>query len=1032
MLSLVLIVLMLCPFMAQAGTTGEKGSPVVISNLPNDSKISIGRGEEAQVGTKGAITRNGKDIAKFEITSVEWGYSSIKVSDLASGESIRIGDGVRVTDVPAAGQKIGKKKSGAGVLLGALLVIGGLIALGGKHGGGSSSGGGDNSIALTSDSPTLPANGTSSATITASIVDSHNAAVPDGTTVQFAANSGTIAPATTTTSGGKATATLTAGTSTGTCTVTATSGGKTKSMTVSLVSGGAAIRSVALLVDKPSIEVLNSGGLASTATITATCREANGQPATTGSVTFTSSIGTITPTAAIGSNGIATATLSSNNIGDATVTASWQSAQATIPVKVTGGAPHTMLVDCAPASIEADGNSFASITATVKDILGNPVADGTTVNFSVTGDSSGGGNGTIASAVAVVAGKATAFLYSRDGSGAASRPGTATVTATVDAAQAAGITPPTQTVRNDITRVQFVTQQVEVAAISLQIDNSPADSIPWSQWRYAGTGGPASTIKYKVVAAVRDVNHNPVADGTAVYFTSTPGMIYGDSGTSDRVTVSTTKSGTATATLVSDYQQGGAIPASVRVTVRVGQQTGALEIPIIQQSGGGGTTVSRTLQLSANPAYVQILGSSGGVTSSTITATCQENGQPAQSGTVTFSASKGTVIGTAPVQNGIATTTFNSNTVGDSTITATWGGTQASIPITVTSGPPYLISVQVNPGAIECDGHSFATVSATVKDISGNPVTDGTSVSFAVTHDVNGGGDGTITPEARTSNGVATALIFSRNAGNLPSKAGTATVVVGVERAKQSAGIPLPDTDLVNHKTQVQFTSLDVSQIRIGASPLNIRGWDYVGRTSTVTAVVYDSNHNPVPDGTAVYFSANHGMIYGDAGSVGAVALSTTKLGMATATLMSDASGDGTWHGLVDVTATSGSQTITVPGQVIFSGWPSIPHCSAVMEPTTLASVKDSAVITVVALDVNGNPVVDGTVVKVETTKGTLSSTSPTTLGGIVQVTLKTSDDTQNPTQSGAGIVKILIDSGGHNPETGGQPVPLQTAFTVQ
>jgi hypothetical protein len=258
--------------------------------------------------------------------------------------------------------------------------------------------------------------------------------------------------------------------------------------------------------------------------------------------------------------------------------------------------------------------------------------------------------------------------------------------------------------------------------------------------------------------------------------------------------------------------------------------------------------------------------------------------------------------------------------------------------------------------------------------------------------------------------------------------------------AEQPAGIPAPATDIENRATQVQFTSLDVSEIHMGASPLNIRGWDVVGNTSTVTVLVYDSMHNPVPDGTAVYFTADHGMIYGNAGKAGPVALSTTTLGQATATLVSDGSGDDTWDGLVSVTATSGDVSVTVPGQVIFSGWPSPSEClyyvNGVLydegDPPTISSVNGTLIITVVALDINGNPVVDDTLVSFETTKGALTAASAKTSGGAVQVSLKTSTDAGSPTPLGDGIVTVTIDSGGRNPETGNLPVTKNLTFTVE
>jgi hypothetical protein len=394
-------------------------------------------------------------------------------------------------------------------------------------------------------------------------------------------------------------------------------------------------------------------------------------------------------------------------------------------------------------------------------------------------------------------------------------------------------------------------------------------------------------------------------------------------------------------------------------------------------------------------------------------ATCRDSeANLATSGVVTFSSTLGSVIGTANINSadGTATTTFSSSQTGQANITASWDGAEANISVTVTAGPPHAINVQCTPAAIECNGNAFASVTATITDIAGNAVTDGTVVDFEVQADVNGGGNGTITPELRTSNGTVTALLFSRDSDGDVAIPGTATAIVRVLRSEQLAqGLPAPVADLENRETQVQFTSLDVAEIHLGANPWNIRGWDFVGHTTTIAAVVYDSHHNPVPDGTAVYFTANHGMIYGNAGVANGVALSTTSLGRANATLVSDASGDDTWEGHVDVTATSGDVTITAVDLVTFSGPHIQANCSVDMSPDTLKSSQDAATIIVSVVDINWNPVVDGTRVEISATKGTLNDSAPTTMGGVVQVTLSTSPDTDNPTAVGAGRLTVKI-----------------------
>jgi hypothetical protein len=392
---------------------------------------------------------------------------------------------------------------------------------------------------------------------------------------------------------------------------------------------------------------------------------------------------------------------------------------------------------------------------------------------------------------------------------------------------------------------------------------------------------------------------------------------------------------------------------------------------------------------------------------------------------VTFSSTLGSVTGSAPINaSGIATATFSSNQTGSATITASWDGAQAQIPVAVTAGPPHSIIIECEPSAIECDGNSFATVTGTITDIAGNPVTDGTVATFSVAPDGLGGGNGTVTPEARSTNGKVTALVFSRNPSGGTSLPGTATVTAKVERTKQPVGIPAPTADIENHETQVLFTSLDVAEIHIGADPLNVRALDFVGNTVSISAVVYDSHHNPVPDGTAVYFTATQGMIYGNSGTAGKVAMSVTSNGRASATLVTDAPGFSC-NGLVDVTAVSGDKSVTVAGLVTFSGPPSTPNCSISIDKAVLAGAEDASPVTIVVRDVNGNPVTNDVSINVTTDKGTISG-STQLIGGVAMVTLHTSADTGKPTPSGPGTITVTMDSGHSDPI-----VTLQAGFTV-
>jgi len=94
-------------------------------------------------------------------------------------------------------------------------------------------------VAVTADPTSLVANGTDTATITATVRDTYENAVADGTNVTFQASLGSFptTPYVTTTTNGVAVATLTAGTTAGTSYITATAGSAEGYATVELVPG---------------------------------------------------------------------------------------------------------------------------------------------------------------------------------------------------------------------------------------------------------------------------------------------------------------------------------------------------------------------------------------------------------------------------------------------------------------------------------------------------------------------------------------------------------------------------------------------------------------------------------------------------------------------------------------------------------------------------------------------------------------------------------------------------------------------------
>jgi hypothetical protein len=134
---------------------------------------------------------------------------------------------------------------------------------------------------------------------------------------------------------------------------------------------------------------LPANGVA-TAHLTATVTNAAGNPVPDGTeVRFETDLGSvgskvITVTTS-GGGGKATATLTSGtSAGTAHVSATSGGVSAATTVTFTPGSPDTVVLESAATSIPADGTSTAVLTATVTDLYGNAVADGTDVEFTTT------------------------------------------------------------------------------------------------------------------------------------------------------------------------------------------------------------------------------------------------------------------------------------------------------------------------------------------------------------------------------------------------------------------------------------------------------------------------------------------------------------------------------------------------------------------------------------------------------------------------------------------------------------------------
>lgn len=225
----------------------------------------------------------------------------------------------------------------------------------------------------------LTANGVSTSLISATVTDRFANPVA-GQAVTLTTSLGAVTPLTqTTNSQGVVTATLTAPTTTGLATVRAQADAAAGETMVTFIAGAPVTLTVTA---QPAVLVADG---TSTSTLTARLVDAFGNPTPGQLISFTTSLGQVTPvTATTTASGVVTATLhATTTTGTAVVTAySGVSAQTTT-VNLIAGAPFTMTLAAQPASLTADGVSTSTLTVYVADQQENPTPN-QVVSFATT------------------------------------------------------------------------------------------------------------------------------------------------------------------------------------------------------------------------------------------------------------------------------------------------------------------------------------------------------------------------------------------------------------------------------------------------------------------------------------------------------------------------------------------------------------------------------------------------------------------------------------------------------------------------
>ncbi|MFQ6092213.1 MAG: hypothetical protein ACE5OR_05955, partial [bacterium] len=609
------------------------------------------------------------------------------------------------------------------------------------------------------------------------------------------------------------------------------------------------------------------------------------------------------------------------------------------PVKLTvAGAPDSVAVgyDTDSFTDNENGTYTLSVAAIVADANGNPVVDGTWVYFS-----SNPNIGVVESPIQTVEGIASSHLNY-----------------------------PASSVGDSITLIAESGGIEGEKSFRLPGPAGNAHGVRLDALSYSLlANGLATTL---VDALVTDVFGRPVG-GAMVTFDAAVGRITRVAFTVSDPTRDDYGIARATYTSLASYED---------VTDRVcASVTGVLQPDCIDIELGG-----VSLETQAYPLTIPADGSS----QATITTVVKEttNEFPIAFGVVSFGTKMGTIVGSAVTdESGVATSLLTSGTkVGLDTVVVSYGATLFDTTYVefTTGAASQIVVISAEPDSIGVRGAGYnesAALAFEVRDQNGRPISSDSPqlVRFSLF-----GGPMWDPPE-----GIVPYLypesVYTDESGrvfttlNSGSKAGAVEVVASIGATIESTPV----------RIAIHGGPPDLAHFSVVPAVANIAGWRLFGLTDSVTVYVGDRYGNPVPSGTAVYFTTTGGIVQGSA-VTNALGVATVVLESASPLPRSNALDPSTGYtstvnAYCDFTPPKNGdgQAIvfanTVDGQgnaiwtqttVIFSGSSIISDVS----PTTF-DIPDGGyeVFQFTLADLNGNPLTAGTRIQVTATKGAVS-----------------------------------------------------------
>lgn len=388
----------------------------------------------------------------------------------------------------------------------------------------------------------------------------------------------------------------------------------------------------------------------------------------------------------------------------------------------------------------------------------------------------------------------------------------------------------------------------------------------------------SATAPGKVTATLKDAAGAPVKN-SVVTFTITDPIATMEPAAGTALTDS---AGVATIKLIGSASSGA---TTITGTTTVGTTSVSGSIGFTVTTGSTATVTLTTPLFGVNtapfaPAPLATYGTTPGSLSAFgttgVAVAVSVNGVPATSPqTVDFSSScaaagKAVLSASATTIDGVATASYRDNgCAGADIITARVSGNLATSSATLTVIAPATGSIQfvsATPTNISLKGTGGTETSQLtfkVLDSSGNPVS-GKSVTFALSTTVGGI---TLTPNTGVSP-FATGSAVSDASGLVITNVNSGTVSTPVRVTATTLGASNVSLTTQSNQLTISTGIPDQFGFSIAASALNIEGWNYDGVTSVLTVRLADHFKNPVPDGTAVTFTAEGGSIVSNCSTV--------------------------------------------------------------------------------------------------------------------------------------------------------------------